>query len=488
MSVGEIVAALRDDCTFFMNFFLAEELSFPVPAFHPSTWEYMTRVSVEQVAIALPRGHAKTTLAKLAAVWYLLFTPFRFIIYVSNTHTVAAEACRDIMNYIRSDNFVSVFGLVEFEVMQDQKGFYKFRLRYIDAAGQVKEKYCILKALGAGQQIRGLNIDNTRPQLAIVDDLEDNDNTATPLMIKGLSAWFFGPFAKALSRQHRKIIYIGNMLSNKSLLYDFCENAQDWHSLRYGCLLGNGEPLWPDMWSLEKIKADYESYRRRNLLHLWFAEMMNLPIAEGNLLIDGDDIPYAPPMIPGEQTAAFITIDPAISDKTWADQCAIVVHALSPNGYWQIAEVVAGRFQLNEVFWLIVELSAKWQTRVVGIEQAGFQMALKFLFETLSAVHHQYFDIVEIPHKNQAKVQRLAVWCSFLRKKEWVLNEGEYVITEQLLSFDPMKKANRDDIIDACSMGVVMINLYLPAIMESHAMMPARDMYKVRSGREVARI
>src|SRR6185369_7224910 len=107
-------------------------------------WEYLTRVDIEQVALALPRGHAKTTLAKLAVVWYLLFTPFRFCIYVSNTHSIAAEACRDVMNYIRSDNFVAVFGPVQFEVMQDQKGFYKFRLHFIDEHGQAREKYCIL--------------------------------------------------------------------------------------------------------------------------------------------------------------------------------------------------------------------------------------------------------------------------------------------------------------------------------------------------------
>jgi hypothetical protein len=488
MSVGEIVSALKNSCSFFMNFFLADELEFTTPEFHVRTWQYLINLSIEQVALALPRGHAKTTLAKLVCVWYFLFTPFRFIIYVSNTHSVAAEACRDVMNYIRSDNFVSVFGPVRFEVMQDQKGFYKFILNYIDETGVVREKYCILKALGAGQQIRGLNIDNTRPELAIADDLEDQDNTATPILIKKLAQWFFGAFFKALSRRRRKIIYIGNMLSNRSLLYHFCEKSDEWHSLRYGCILGDGTPLWPDMWPFEKIKSDFEEYRKLNLTPLWFAEMMNLPVAEGNLLIESDDIPYSPILIPGEHKAAFLTIDPAISEKTWADDRAIVVHALSPMGHWQIVDYVLGKFPPDQMFWLVVELCQKWSTRVVGIEQAGYQMALKFLIETLGAIHHQHFEIVEIPHKNKSKVERLAVWCSLLRKKAWALNEGDYAVTEQLLSFDPMKKTNIDDLIDACSMGVTMIDLYLPSIMDSYAVAPVKDQYRVRTGREVARI
>lgn len=488
MSVGEIVSALKNNCPFFINFFLADELSFPVPDFHVRTWEYLINPDIPQIALALPRGHAKTTLAKLAAVWYLLFTPVRFIVYVSNTHSVAAEACRDIMNYIRSDNFVSVFGPVEFAVMQDQKGFYKFKLRYIDDAGQIKEKFCILKALGAGQQIRGLNIDNTRPELAIADDIEDDENTETATQIKKIARWFFGAFLKAMSRKQFKLIYIGNMLSNQSLLYHFCEKSQDWHSLRYGCVLSTGEPLWPDLWPLEAIKKDFEQYRARNLTGLWMAEMMNLPIAEGNLLIESDEIPYVPILIPGEHQAAFITIDPAISLETWADDRAITVHALSPLGYWQIVEWVTGKFPPDHMFWVVVELAQRWNTRVVGIEQAGYQMALKFLFETLGAVHHQHFDIVEIPHKNKSKVERLAVWCALMRKKQWVLNEGDFAITEQLLAFDPTKKNNIDDLIDACSMGVTMVDMYLPSIMATYSVMPMKERFRVRSGMEVAKI
>lgn len=488
MSVGEIVLSLKNSCKFFLNFFLHDELEFDVPAFHENVWEYLKTLTIEQVALALPRGHAKTTLAKLVVVWYFLFTPFRFCIYVSNTHSIAAAACKDIINYIMSDNFVSVFGPVKFEVKQDGHGYYKFLLSYIDDNGMAREKLCILRALGAGQQIRGMNIDNIRPELAICDDLEDQDNTATPVLIKKLAQWYFGAFFKALSRRRRKVVYIGNMLSNRSLLYHFCEKSDEWHSLRYGCVLADGSPLWADMWPFEKIKKDFEEYRKLNLTPLWFAEMMNLPVAEGNLLIESDDIPYAPLMLPGQSKAAFLTIDPAISEKTWADDRAIAVHALSEMGHWQIVEIVAGKFPPDQMFWIVVELCMKWHTRVVGIEQAGYQMALKFLFETLGAIHHQSFDIVEIPHKNKSKVERLAVWCSLMRKKAWALTEGDIVVTEQLLSFDPMKKNNIDDIIDACSMGVTMVDLYLPAIMEAHEMVPTKDLYRVHSGREVARI
>lgn len=478
MSQADIVTALRHDGEYFIQFYLGEDLEFPVPDFHVTSWEYLTNPEAPKVAVALPRGHAKTTLSKLAAVWYLLFTDVRFIVYVSNTHTIAAEACKDIINFIKSDNHRAVFGDTTFDVEQDARGFYKFTMRIKDSEGNIKEKFCILKALGAGQQIRGMNIDNTRPELAIVDDLEDDDNTATPQLMKKLVKWFYGPFIKALSKKNHKIIFLGNMLSNKSLLYHFCEKSEEWFSLRFGCLLSDGTPLWPDMWSLEDIRRDFIEYQKLNLIGTWFAEMMNMPMSDEQALIQADEIYYVPIILPEEVEAAFITVDPAISQKTWADETAIVVHALK-EGVWRVVEYSVGRYTPDLIFAFVVGFCNKWRTRAVGIEAAGYQTALKYLFEVLMAVKQQHFSICEIPHKNRPKVERIAGWCAMIRKKQWALTEGEYAITEQLMQFDPVKKANRDDLIDAASMCITMSQMYMPTIMENyqHALVPANVTY-----------
>src|SRR5438105_9158712 len=118
----DIISRLRTSGEFFIQFFLAEELTHPVPDFHIDTWSLMTDMSVDRVVCALPRGHAKTTLAKLAAVHHFLFSPWRFITYTSNTAGVAQEATKDIMNFIRGDNFAAVFGPPELEVDRANSG------------------------------------------------------------------------------------------------------------------------------------------------------------------------------------------------------------------------------------------------------------------------------------------------------------------------------------------------------------------------------
>lgn len=481
MTLGDILYSLEHSGRFFIQFFLPEELDLPIPDFHIESWELLTMEHVQNVALALPRGHAKTTLMKLVCLWHFLFTPKRFIIYVSNTAAIAAEACKDIANYIRSANFRSVFGTVIFETEQDQRGFYKFRLYLPDAAGNIKEKYCILRAIGAGQQVRGLNIDNTRPELACVDDLEDDDNTATALLQRKLIVWFYGPFLKALSRKNPKIIYAGNMLSNTGLLYYFCVKSTVWYSIRYSCLRADGTPLWADMWSLLAIRNDYQEYQQQGLVARWFAEMMNMPMAEGLGLIKGSEIPYVEPIEPGQQEMAFITLDPAVSKTTYANNSALVVHVYL-NGIWRIAEHVEGKYTPDILFHFIIAMCQKWNTRAVGIEAAGYQTVLEFVFKLLMTIHNDHFNVCMVPHKNRSKTERLIAWCAVLRKRIWALQIGDMAITEQLLAYDPGKVNNVDDLIDSCSMGVTMTELYMPMIVQTFEVDPAQ--YKPRLGYE----
>jgi hypothetical protein len=477
MDALETVELLRTSAEFFIHFFLGEELTYDIPQFHKDTFDLMCSDVAPNIACALPRGTAKTTLARLAVVKKWLFSPTRFIIYVSSVHSASAESCKTIIDFLQTPNFEAIFGKCEFEVFQDSRGFYKFWLPYYDEAGMIRRKFCILRAIGAGQKIRGTNIDNVRPEMAVVDDLEDDDNTETKDQIRKLKKWFFGPFIKALTRKNPKIIFIGNMLSNQSLLYHFCENSDEWYSLRFGILKSDGTPLWPDLWGMEAIRKDFIEYQRLGLIGKWFAEMMNMPIPDGNTLIASEDIRYRAPLVPGTQEYSFITVDPAISQKTWADETAIAVHAAGPDLKWQVVDYVKGKFTPDYVFLLLLDMCNKWRTRVVGVEMAGYQAALKYLFDVLMQVHKQSFSVYEVPHRNKSKLERIAAWCSLIRKDQWALTEGDYAITEQLLQYDPAKKENVDDLIDACSMGATMTTLYMPAIMQAYDI--DKDMYKV---------
>lgn len=457
---ADVINALRKDPEFFIQFFLQDELTFPVPEFHKTIFIKMTSPDVKRFVCAIPRDHAKTTLAKLAVVWLFLFSPYRFIIYVSNTHTIAKEAVTDIRTFILSENFAQVFGRPEIIVDRQGDGIIKFKI-IIDG----KEKVCILRAIGAQQQVRGINIDNQRPQCAVVDDLEDNDNIATEPLFMKLKKWFYGPFLKCLDKFDNKLIQLGNMISNRQLLKENCESKR-WHSMKYGCLLSNGQPLWADAWSLDKLKADFNEYLEKGMLDVWFAEMMNMPLAGGRGLIRADKLFYVPKVHPADVEYGCITVDLAISDKTWAHRTAVVVHVWCGE-FWQPAEYfmdyAVDPIQLLDI---IIALCFKWRVHVVGIESVAYQAALQSVFTYICQMRGiDWIKFKELYFVGR-KVQRLAAWAGMIKKKEYGLPEGDFPFTEQLLSFDPKVRDNDDDLIDAASFILQMTDEYIFEIME----------------------
>lgn len=472
IDIREAIRGLKEDKEFFIQFYMPE-LEFAIPEFHLSVFGKMISEIIKKFACALPRGHNKTTLAKLAVVYYFLFTRYRFIIYVSNTAEIAQAACRDIVGFLQSENHVSIFGYIQKEIWREGEGIFVF---YINIPF-VGRKKCILRALGANQQVRGINIDNERPELGVVDDLEDDDNTATEGLILKLKNWVYGPFFKAFNRWKMKIIWIGNLLSDQSLLNAFCDpENEEWESIRLGCLLSNGEPLWPDLWPISAIRSDYIEYRKQGLTGRWFAEMMNLPIPAKGGLINADEIRYYPRPNPGDSHIGFITIDPAISDKEWANDTAIVVH-LWIDGRWMVVDFQTSKFDPLETIDIALELMNNWGLKVIGVESVAYQAALKYFIEYILLSRYITNVTVFPTHKTRAsKTSKLAAWASLIKNGTYYLPEDDFEITEQLLRYDPTKKNNKDDLIDACSQGVEMIEQHLGDIMQSYQLPHIRNM------------
>lgn len=473
-----IRAALRDDPEFFIHFFLGEQITREVPAFHKQVFNEMTHADVTRLVLAIPRAHSKTTLAKLAAVWYFLFSDYRFVLYVSGSHDLVVPYVNDIAAFFETPNFRAVFGPVIWEKKQDGTGTYKFRLPGIG------NKVCILRGLGSGQRVRGINVDNQRPQLVIADDIEDDDTTKNLLMHQGLLDWWMGAFLKCLDPFHNKIIVCGNLTSKLSILWKLLHN-QNWRSFLMGCLRANGEPLWEDLWPVERLRADFLEYQEMGKTERWFAEMMNQPTAEGGGLIESEHICYKPQRLPAECKFGFLTLDPAFSSNNWADRCAINAHGwIEDEQQWQIVETFYTKgMNAVDIYHKCISMATRWRFHIIGIELAGQQGGILQLFEHLRMTHIQtQFRFVPIPLNNRSKTERVAAFASMLSTKNnaqarYALTAGDFIITQQLLMYEPKKRDNDDDVVDSAAHGVIMINNYLTDIMQSMPGVPrARDL------------
>jgi hypothetical protein len=383
-TVAEIDQRLKEDGEFFIEFFLADELTSPVPFFHyGEIWPLLTDTAMQRVLLAIPRDHAKTTLSKLCVVWYFKYTNHMFCAYLSNTNAIAKNACKDIIGYFNSPNFVNTFGKIKMLKESETDSLWMFELPMAD--GRVKK--CILRAVGANQQMRGINIDNQRPDIAVVDDVEDNENTESPTLQKKLDRWMFGPFLKALARR-KKIIWLGNMLQKTSLLARLAQR-KNWNPVVFGCLVKDAEsgalrPLWPERWPMDELIEDFQEYQELGLTETWMCEMMNLP-GHGQDGFTQEQINFQPVPTTDEILAAWLVLDPAFGENENNDDSSITVHVLPKSGCALMAEHRTGKFKENELFDIMFELGLKWNAWVWGIEAVAAQRVLIPFFQLLLA-------------------------------------------------------------------------------------------------------
>lgn len=483
----EITDRLESDGEFFIEFFLAEELSSPVPFFHHGEiWPLLTNTALPRVLLAIPRDHAKTTLSKLAVVWYFLFTNHRFCVYLSNTNTIAKNACKDIMGYFNSPNFIATYGRIKVHKESETDSLWVFDVPMRN--GRVKK--CILRAVGAGQQMRGINIDNQRPDIAVVDDVEDNENTESELLQKKLDRWIFGPFLKALARQ-KKIIWLGNMLQKTSLLARLSQRP-NWNPVVFGCLVkdaltGALRPLWPERWPMDELIEDFHEYREMGLLETWMCEMMNMP-GHG---VDGftqEQIFYQPTPPSDDILAAWLVLDPAFGENATNDDSSITVHVLPRDGCAMVVDHVTGKFREDELFDHMIRLGAAWNAWVWGIEAVAAQRVLIPFFQVLLAtklLNHSVEMIPLMAGKGDPKVARIKAFVALMAKQEYAMYEGAVEFTTQLLAYNMKKKSNKDDLIDSAAYGPQMLLQY-EGLMVASYMHGGLDVVPARSGMEVA--
>lgn len=457
LPVDQLKALLEHDLRLWIMFCLVHEegINDGVPDFHLWGLGEMIKEGEKPIAIAWPRDHAKTTLAKIAVAWLLSFTEKRFCLYISHTHKVAKASAKDIKDMLTSPLMRKVFGAPTFGSNSDALGDYEFTW-----CG----KKCFLVALGVGMQIRGTNRNNKRPDIMVLDDIESSEEgEENKLGYEGIAQWYFGSAKKAMDSRGSVIIQIGNFVASKSFLGDNLR-SDDWRSQLLSAITKSGRPLWKSRWSIAELKIDLISYMKRGKTSLWLCEMLNMPLNETGQLIKLDSQKFQPELDPFDKDIKFrcITVDPAIAaDKRYADQAVIAAHCYL-NGRWQLAEIAAvtgkGPYELYR---LMMEMAEKWHISLVGIECEGYQEALRQVCITeAQRANLDFMNFVELKTGKKRKAIRIAAFADMVKEGYYTFAASGLGVLRQLAEYDIHAKNNKDDQADACSYLPQMIDKY----------------------------
>ncbi|MFQ5770923.1 MAG: hypothetical protein ACE5HX_10340, partial [bacterium] len=134
------------------------------------------------MAIAAPRGHAKSTIVSLVYVlWCVLYLKEKLILIASNTQEQAVTLLKDIKHQLKSNPLI-VSDFPEICRGKKPRPWRNNRIQLPNGA--------MICVYGVGQSPRGIKNDKDRPGLIIADDLENEEQAESEEQRDKLRSWF----------------------------------------------------------------------------------------------------------------------------------------------------------------------------------------------------------------------------------------------------------------------------------------------------------
>ena len=199
--------------------------------------------------IAAPRGHAKsTTFTFKDALHAVLYEYKHYIMLLSDS----SDQAEGFLGEIKVE-------LEENQVIREDFGDLKGR-KWTDGtcvtATDIK-----IDAIGSGKKVRGRKHRNWRPDLIILDDVENDENVNTPEQRKKLANWYYKAVSKAGDPTYTDIVYIGTLLHYDSLLAKVLRNSS-YDCVKYKAIIS--EAKRQDLWEIwESLYNDLDNPDRK---------------------------------------------------------------------------------------------------------------------------------------------------------------------------------------------------------------------------------
>ena len=266
----------RKDIITFGQMFLPEDFMKSSPAPYQYELSKLLLGDEKRACIILPRGHAKSTLAKTALLYKLYFNPpdkKEFIAWVSEEQSQAIDHIKYIQNHIDINPALNYY-------FGDLKGEKWTEKEFTTARGDR------IIAKGTTQRLRGRSQLGLRYTKIVLDDFESELNTKTPERRREIKEWVMSTVKPALenSKENEGSIWlIGTIVHYDSFLqgvYDGYLQAEKeerksvW-DVMYKKAIVDGVPLWPNYFSKKKLDDIKGRFSEMGLVHKFAQEYLN---------------------------------------------------------------------------------------------------------------------------------------------------------------------------------------------------------------------
>jgi len=239
----------------------------------------------QKIAIKAPRGVGKSSIAKTVAAKRMRFQACRYLVYIGKTFDFASQQTENIKNGMLQNKIENkIFGNIKISAGDADFSATFSKKSWMTSYGN------IVFPRGVNQPVRGLLFDyegfSYRPDLIIVDDLEDKKEILNDTFRAELEEWFFADVVKSVPLEgvsrNWQIIYIDTLKHSDSLLQKLIDNPE-WKTVELSICDDEFKSYAPEFMSDEAIQNELrEAELNPLLLDVFYQERMGKPISEKN--------------------------------------------------------------------------------------------------------------------------------------------------------------------------------------------------------------
>jgi len=473
------------DMEFFGRAYFPHYFSRPSPEFHreldaiwqqgvlkgrypltPADTKAISRLPGVRRAVAAPRGHAKSTNLTFKGTMHSTLYGYKHYPIIISDSSEQAEGFLDNIRVEFEENtaILEDFGSLTGSVWRSNVLVTKTNIK--------------IEAIGSGKKIRGRKHRNWRPDLIILDDVENDENVRTPEQRKKLKDWFDKAVSKS-GDDYTDIVYIGTLLHYDSLLAKTLTNPA-YRSIKYKAVIqfSQADDLWQQWESIftdlsnddreSEALAFFQAHKEAMLEGtqvLWeeklsYYDLMVMRVSEGeasfnseeqNEPINPDDCLFMEEWFDYYNEAEvnfgdpafdfFGFIDPSLGKTKRSDFSAIVTLAKHKgSGYMYVVDADIERRHPDRIIadvlakerWLRASFGHGY--RKLGAETNQFQWFLKEELAKASAKAGLYLPIEEVQQTSD-KVMRIQTLQPDVKNKYIKFNRRHKRLLEQLTQF-----------------------------------------------------
>lgn len=459
VDIAEAVKLGAADPEFFGRFFFAKTCRQPSPLFHRELDNALDDTEHRYVSSMIFRGGAKTSRLRLYVAKRIAYGLSRTILFVGKSQEHAVKSLEWLQSAVEHNRlYAQTFGL--------RKG-KKWTGTEIEIYHGTDNVPIRIIALGITGSVRGVNVDDYRPDLIVVDDPCDEENTATPEQRKKIADLFFGALAKSLAPRseapHAKMVLLQTVLNDDDLISLTVKDPQ-WKSLVYGCFDESGESRWPDRFLTKELREEKQAHIARNQLSLWLREMECKVVSQETSAFLADWLQYW--VVVPDTGITMICCDPTPPPKDDAsgklkaklDDAVVMVIRIAGGNVYVCDYYTTKSPDPDELIAKIFEFATNWRCQTLCLETVLFQRVLAKMLEKEMLSRRQWLTIKKVEDKRKKETRIRQEISSRASHRRLFVHPTMVSFIEQYTAYP---QVNHDDILDCLTIGLSSINPWM---------------------------